>query len=70
MGSTVLRAAVFLIIAVGLILGGNLIYKFFLDTFEAYDVPLLIRLAVVAGGLGFVILFPYVLWDRWRNTKG
>ena len=70
MGSIVLRTATFLIIAVGLILVGNLIYKFFLDTFEVYDVPLLIRLAVVAGGLGFVILFPYVLWDKWRNMKG
>ena len=70
MGSIVLRTAAFLIIAAGLILGGILIYKFFLSIFEAYDVPLLIRLAVVAGGLGFVILFPYVLWDRWRNTKG
>ena len=70
MGSKVLRTATFLIIAVGLILVGNLIYKFFLDTFEVYDVPLLIRLAVVAGGLGFMILFPYVLWDRWRNMKG
>ena len=70
MGSIVLRTATFLIIAVGLILVGNLIYKFFLDTFEVYDVPLLIRLAVVAGGLGFMILFPYVLWDRWRNMKG
>ena len=70
MGSIVLRTAVFLIIAAGLYLGGILIYKFFLNIFEAYDVPLLIRLAVVAGGLGFVILFPYVLWDRWRNMKG
>ena len=70
MGSTALRTAVFLIIAVGLILGGILIYKFFLNIFEIYEVPLLIRLAVVAGGLGFVAIFFYILWEKLRNMKG
>jgi hypothetical protein len=70
MGSTALRTAVFLIIAVGLILGGILIYKFFLNIFEIYEVPLLIRLAVVAGGLGFVVILFYVLWEKLRNMKG
>ena len=70
MGSTALRTAVFLIIAVGLILGGILIYKFFLNIFEIYEVPLLIRLAVVAGGLGFVVILFYVLWEKLRSMKG
>ena len=70
MGSTALRTAVFLIIAVGLILGGILIYKFFLNIFEIYEVPLLIRLAVVAGGLGFVVILFYILWEKLRNMKG
>ena len=70
MGSTALRTAAFLIIAVGLILGGILIYKFFLNIFEIYEVPLLIRLAVVAGGLGFVVILFYVLWEKLRNMKG
>ena len=57
-------------IGAGLFLGGNLIYKFFQDIFEIYDVPLIIRLAVVAGALGFVLLFLYILWDKLRQFKG
>ena len=70
MQPTLLRTATVLIIVAGLILGGNLIYNFFLNIFEANDVPLIIRLAVVAGGLGFVLLFLYVVWDRIRQLKG
>lgn len=70
MQPTLLRTATALIIVAGLILGGNLIYNFFLNIFEANDIPLIIRLAVVAGGLGFVLLFLYVVWDRIRQLKG
>ena len=70
MQPTLLRTATVLIIGAGLVLGGNLIYNFFLNIFEANDVPLIIRLAVVAGGLGFVLLFLYVVWDRIRQLKG
>ena len=70
MQPTLLRMVVALMIGAGLILGGNLIYKFFLDIFEIYDVPLIIRLAVVAGALGFVLLFLYILWDKLRQFKG
>ena len=70
MQPTLLRTAAALIIVAGLILGGNLIYNFFLEIFEANDVPLIIRLAVVAGGLGFALLFLYVIWDRIRQLKG
>ena len=70
MQPTLLRTAAALIIGAGLILGGNLIYNFFLEIFEANDVPLIIRLAVVAGGLGFALLFLYVVWDRIRQLKG
>ncbi len=70
MQPTLLRTAAALIIGAGLILGGNLIYNFFLEIFEANDVPLIIRLAVVAGGLGFALLFLYVIWDRIRQLKG
>ena len=70
MQPTLLRTATVLIIGAGLVLGGNLIYNFFLNIFEANDIPLIIRLAVVAGGLGFVLLFLYVVWDRIRQLKG
>ncbi len=70
MQPTLLRTATVLIIGAGLVLGGNLIYNFFLNIFEANDIPLIIRLAVVAGGLGFVLLFLYVVWDRIRQLRG
>ncbi len=70
MQPTLLRTATVLIIVAGLVLGGNLIYNFFLNIFEANDIPLFIRLAVVAGGLGFVLLFLYIVWDRIRQLKG
>ena len=70
MQPTLLRTATVLIIGAGLVLGGNLIYNFFLNIFEANNIPLIIRLAVVAGGLGFVLLFLYVIWDRIRQLKG
>ncbi len=70
MQPTLLRTATVLIIGAGLVLGGNLIYNFFLNIFEANNIPLIIRLAVVAGGLGFVLLFLYVVWDRIRQLKG
>ena len=65
-----LRTAAALIIASGLVLGGYWIYVFFSDIFEAHGVPLIIRFFVVAGGLGFVLLFLYVVWDRIRQLKG
>ena len=70
MQPTLLRTATVLIIGAGLVLGGNLIYNFFLNIFEANSIPLIIRLAVVAGGLGFVLLFLYIIWDRIRQIRG
>ena len=65
-----LRTAAVLIIASGAVLGGYWIYVFFQDIFEAHEVPLIIRLFVVAGGLGFALLFLYVVWDRISQLKG
>ena len=65
-----LRTAAALVIAAGLVLGGYWIYVFFEDIFETSEVPLIIRLFVVVGGLGFVLLFLYVVWDRIRQLKG
>ena len=70
MGATFLRAAALLIIAGAVILTGYGIYYFFKGVFEAAEVPLIIRGAVVAGALGFVFLILVVIWDRIRQMKG
>ena len=70
MSATFLRAAALLIIAGAVILTGYGIYYFFKGVFEAAEVPLIIRAAVVAGALGFVFLILVVIWDRIRQMKG
>ena len=70
MQRALLRAAAILIIASGLVLGGYWIYVFFEALFESNEVPFIIRLFVVAGGLGFALLFLYIVWDRIRQLKG